>query len=167
MRKMKSWNSKKNPVDHRVDMLVQVFNHERSLESCLDSILSQDHENLFLTVIDDSSTDGSWEIVKEYESRFPNRITAKRTAENRGRGMLARQECRFFPTGDFWGIVEGDDWWVRGSKVSEQIRLIASSPGHIGASGTTIQVDSNGSEMDRIRPSKKSWNYLDWVLGAG
>lgn len=165
VRKIKIWQPLQHVRDYRVDVLVPVYNHERSLEMCLGSVLSQDHENVFITVIDDSSTDSSWAIAKSFEKRFPERIVAKKTERNRGSARLARQECGFQPSGHFWAVIEGDDWWLRESKISEQIALIHSNPSCVGASGTTIQVDANGVEIDRIRPNKQEWDYLDWVSG--
>lgn len=87
----------------------------------------------------------------------------KKTQENRGSGRLAREECKFSPQGDFWAIIEGDDWWLSDSKVSEQIELLHHNARMVGCSGSTIQIDAEGCELSRISPMRESWNYLDWV----
>lgn len=165
MRKSRTWKAKPVPEDYRVDVLVPVFNHEKSLAICLNSILSQSHRNVFVTVIDDRSTDQSWDIAKSFEARFPGRLVLKRTKQNRGSGSLARAECGFLPSGEFWAIIEGDDWWVSDSKISAQIDFLHRNPLAAGCSGTTLQADANGLEISRIAPAKENWDYLDWLAG--
>ena len=163
MPKISAWKPKDNPREYRVDVLVPVYNHEASLAKCLDSILSQEHKNLFVTVIDDCSTDKSWDIAKDFEERFPVRIVAKRTKKNRGSGSLAREECGFLPRGEFWAIIESDDWWTNENKISLQVALLHNNRRLVGCSGTTIQMDANGLEISRIAPAKENWGYRDWV----
>ena len=163
MKKINPWRKQRDVSLYRVDVLVPVYNHEDSLETCLRSIFSQDHENIRVTVIDDSSTDSSLQIVRRFEEEFPERLTWKKTASNTGSGRRAREECEFRPVGDFWAILEGDDWWTSPSKISEQIALLERGAHLVGCSGTTIQCDAKGTEIAVIKPLRESWSYLDWV----
>lgn len=165
MSKTRLWSPRVDPRDYKVDVLVVVYNHERTLSRCLDSILAQNHRNLSVTVVDDCSTDRSWRVAKSYETRFQGRLVVKKTEVNRGGGIRAREECGFSPTGDFWAIIEGDDWWLSSSKITNQINLIHRDKRLVGSSGTTLQVGPRGEKMSSIAPSLKSWAYLDWVVG--
>ena len=163
MKKINPWTRQQDIRLYRVDVLVPVYNHEDSLETCLNSILSQSHQNIFVTVIDDSSTDSSWQIARRFEKNFPGRVTLKRTAQNTGSGRLAREECNFRPVGDFWAVLEGDDWWTSPSKIFDQIIVLEQNFDLVGCSGTTIQCDAEGAEISKISPLRESWSYLDWV----
>jgi glycosyltransferase involved in cell wall biosynthesis len=57
-----------------VEVLLATYNGERFLRAQVDSILSQDYENLRVLARDDGSSDGTTAILKEYERRFPDRF---------------------------------------------------------------------------------------------
>lgn len=59
---------------YRISIIVPMYNMERRISKCLDSLLVQDIEGIQILVVDDGSTDGSASIIKEYQRRFPNRI---------------------------------------------------------------------------------------------
>lgn len=52
-----------------VSVMVPVYNVERYLPQCLDSILAQDYQNLDILLVDDGSTDGCWPMCDSYASR--------------------------------------------------------------------------------------------------
>ena len=49
-----------------ISVIIPVYNCERYLERCLDSVFSQDYSNYEVICIDDGSSDGSAEIIKKY-----------------------------------------------------------------------------------------------------
>ena len=49
-----------------VSIIVPVYNAELYLEECINSILEQTYKNLEIILIDDGSTDNSFEIMKQY-----------------------------------------------------------------------------------------------------
>ncbi len=64
----------------RISVLIPLFNAEKYIECCLESVLSQDYEELEIIVLDDGSTDDSAERVKSFSD---GRLRYYRT-ENRG-----------------------------------------------------------------------------------
>ncbi len=55
-----------NPL---LSIIVPIYNAERYLHQCIDSILAQDFEHYELWLIDDGSSDSSISIIKEYASK--------------------------------------------------------------------------------------------------
>lgn len=90
-----------------VSVIVPVFNAERTLRQCLDSILGQTHTSIEVLCIDDGSTDGSGALLDEYAAQDARvRVTHK---PNGGYGSACNAglaEAR----GAWISIVEPDDW---------------------------------------------------------
>lgn len=59
-------------MKYKVSVILPIFNVEKYLRECLDSILEQTIDNYELVAINDGSTDSSFEILEEYEEKFEN-----------------------------------------------------------------------------------------------
>ena len=59
----------------KVSVIVPVYNSEKYIERCLNSILEQNYNDFELIVINDGSKDKSLEILKDYQNKFPQIIT--------------------------------------------------------------------------------------------
>ena len=62
-------------MEYRISIIVPVFNTSKYLKECVDSILNQTYKNLEVILVDDGSTDNSWEICENYEEK-DNRVRA-------------------------------------------------------------------------------------------
>ncbi len=60
----------------KISVIIPVYNVERYLRECLDSIINQTYRNLEIICIDDGSPDNSINILKDY-SKIDNRIFIK------------------------------------------------------------------------------------------
>ena len=58
------------PNDNLVSIVIPVYNSEKYLEECLDSILNQTYENIEIIAIDDGSEDSSLDILKKYSDKI-------------------------------------------------------------------------------------------------
>ena len=55
--------------DEKVSIIVPVYNSEKYLDKCINSILKQTYKNIEIIAINDGSTDGSYEKLKSYAKR--------------------------------------------------------------------------------------------------
>lgn len=92
-----------NIANNRVGIIIPIYNAEKYLEKCLDSVVNQTHTNLEILLIDDGSTDNSCQIAKEYAAN-DERITlilkdnaGQSSARNIGIDYF-NQEYQFIPT---------------------------------------------------------------------
>ncbi len=54
----------------RISIVLQCFNRKEYIESTILSVVSQNYPNIECIVIDDGSTDGSWEIIQKYKDQL-------------------------------------------------------------------------------------------------
>ncbi|WP_432477413.1 glycosyltransferase family 2 protein [Nocardioides sp. GXQ0305] len=87
-------------------VVVPVYNVEKFLPACLDSLLDQTHRDLDVVVVDDGSPDRSGEIAEQYAAR-DRRVRVVHT-ENRGLGA-ARNEGLRHVRGDLLAFFDSDD----------------------------------------------------------
>ena len=73
----------------KVSVLVPARNEEKNISVCIDSLLGQTYANYEIVVLDDQSTDRTWEIIAGYQERFPGRV---RAAAGRAAGAKAGWE---------------------------------------------------------------------------
>lgn len=90
-----------------VSVLVPCCNVERYLRQCLDSVVNQTLRDLEIICINDGSTDGTLDILREYAGRDERiRLIDK---ENSGYGDSMNRGLDM-AVGEYIGIVESDDW---------------------------------------------------------
>lgn len=90
-----------------VSIIVPVYNAEKYLVKCLDSVVNQTLVNIEIIIVDDGSTDGSSEICKGYAEKDERIIYFKK--ENEGLAA-ARQDGIERARGEYIGFVDSDDW---------------------------------------------------------
>ena len=95
------------PTYPLISIIVPIYNVGEYLPRCIDSILSQTHENLEIILINDGSTDNSGKICDEYAKK-DNRIIVKHQ-ENAG-VSTARNAGLDIAKGEWIGFVDADDW---------------------------------------------------------
>lgn len=91
----------------RFSIIIPVFNVEKYLAECLDSIAEQDFDDYEVVIVDDGSTDGSATVYKTFaaSAAVPVRIVRQ---ENRGL-LGARRSGIKVAQGDYLWHVDGDD----------------------------------------------------------
>jgi glycosyltransferase involved in cell wall biosynthesis len=88
-------------------LVIPVYNIEKYLPDCIDSIISQSYDNLQILLIDDGSKDKSGAICDEY-ALLDNRIEV--IHKNNGGVVSARLQGIRNSRGDYIVCIDGDDW---------------------------------------------------------
>lgn len=96
-------------------IVMMIYNNAEDLQKCLDSLVAQTYQNFHLLVVDDASTDRSYEILLSYKEIFRH-YTCVRNQKNLGfignfKKILTLSE-EILPDAQYllWG--NGDDWWA-------------------------------------------------------
>lgn len=91
----------------KVSVIIPVYNCEKYLPRCLESVLHQTYKNIEVILVNDGSTDGTPRICDEYAKQFP--VIKVFHQENAGPG-LARNTALDAMTGDYLTYVDSDDY---------------------------------------------------------
>ena len=98
------WNSY---GDYMISVIVPIYNVEKYLRQCIDSIINQTYKDLEIILVDDGSPDGSPEICDEYAQK-DSRI--KVIHKENGGLIAARKTGVNASTGEYVTFVDGDDF---------------------------------------------------------
>ena len=91
----------------KISVIVPVYNCDKYLEQCLDSIINQTYKNLEIILVNDGSKDNSLDICKKYQKKDKRIILLDQ--KNQGQA-IARNNALAIATGDYIGFVDSDDW---------------------------------------------------------
>lgn len=90
----------------KISVIVPVYNTEKYLEQCIDSIINQSYKNLEIILVDDGATDNSPQICDSYATR-DERI---KVIHKKNEGVsVARNTGIKMATGDYLAFVDSDD----------------------------------------------------------
>jgi glycosyltransferase involved in cell wall biosynthesis len=103
----------------KISVIVGVLNMENYLAAALDSVIRQNYPNLELIVMDGGSTDGTLNIIKQYEKN----ITFWKSEKDKGHSDACNRAIEF-ATGDFITLLNADD--ILGDNLLNKVALVYS-----------------------------------------
>ena len=105
-------SSKKNPPipSPAISVIIPVYNTEKYIGECLDSLLAQTFQNFEVIVVDDCSTDSSVKIAEDYVPKFNGRLKISRTKKNSGSGGQPRNIGLTSASGEYVYFMDADDF---------------------------------------------------------
>ena len=94
-------------MEDLITIIIPIYNVEKYLRECLDSVINQTYKKLQIILIDDGSNDNSGKICDEYKEK-DNRIEVMHKAN--GGVSSARNAGLKIAKGDYITFVDGDDY---------------------------------------------------------
>lgn len=92
----------------KVSVIVPVYNVEKYLNKCIDSLINQSLKDIEIIIVNDSSPDNCQAIIDTYQKNYPNLIKSF-IKENGGQGS-ARNYGLDYASGEYISFVDSDDW---------------------------------------------------------
>lgn len=142
--------------DYDLHIIVPMYNVEKYIENCVDSIANQDTRySVFITIVNDGSKDGSRDILNKYEGRSNIEIIDQ---ENKGISE-ARNRALKRIRGKYVMFVDSDDYLLDGA--IENLMTTAFDGGYDIVQGGFTKVNLDGKHLStKNLPSKEGRDYL-------
>lgn len=116
-----------------VSIYCLTYNHAEYIEQTLNAFLNQKTSFKYkIFVFDDASTDGTSDILREYEKKYPEMfdiyIAEENTFKSPIRKALIRELQKKYMVGKYAAICEGDDYWIDENKLQIQVDYMEQHP---------------------------------------
>jgi len=152
----------KNP---KVSVIVPVYNTEKYLRTCIESLVTQTLEDVEIVIINDGSKDSSETIIKEYIEKYPDKFVY-RSQKNSGQAV-ARNQALDLCNGEYIGFLDSDDF-VKEDMFERMYRKAVETSADYVACGYTDLTYENEKEVElqHYVASKVAYQTKDMFMGA-
>ena len=133
----------------KISIVTISYNSSKTIRDTIDSVISQDYENIEYIIIDGKSTDDTIDIIKSYGDKISHLISEEDDGlyDAMNKGIRAA-------TGDVVGILNSDDFYYTNHVVSDVAEVFIFNDVD-AVYGDLLYVDT--VDTDRIRRYWKSW----------
>ena len=131
----------------KISIVTTVYNIEKYIERCMESLLAQTYKDIEIIVVDDCGKDSSMEIVSRYND---DRIKIVRHSENMGAGWARRHGIEA-ATGEYVITIDGDDW-ISPTFIEDLAKNAEETNADIVSGGITIVHSDEYQEIKRFTP---------------
>jgi glycosyltransferase involved in cell wall biosynthesis len=145
------WNEDAIPL---VSISCITYNHENYIRDAIEGFLIQKTTfPIEILIHDDASTDGTKEIIREYETKYPHLIKPLYEVENQWVKGRRGSVVFNFPRarGKYIALCEGDDYWTDPLKLQKQVEFLESNE--------DCSLCFTGSEIHKSNGEIKSYSY--------
>lgn len=141
----------------QVSVLMPNYNGKRYVQKAIESILKQSYRNFEFVIVDDCSTDGSWEIINQY-AKLDQRIVPVRNERNIGVAATLNHGLRFCK-GKWVARMDSDDI-SEPNRLKIQLSRLKEEQGDVCACDIKIIDDSDEVRAERIYSNKNIGNSI-------
>lgn len=125
-----------------ISVNLPTFNRARFVAQAIDSVLQQTFINWELNILDNCSTDGTWELIKSYQD---SRIRTYRNEENKGM-VFSWNRLVQLSRGQYVCFLADDDWYAP-NRLEKLLKFLQDNPECWGVCDYLIEVDENGNKV--------------------
>lgn len=123
-----------------ISVNLPTFNRARFIAQAIDSVLQQTFADWELNIVDNCSTDGTWEIISSYKD---SRIRAYRNEENKGM-VFSWNRLVQLSRGQYVCYLASDDWFAP-NRLEKLLKYLTDNPECWGVCDYLIEVDEYGN----------------------
>lgn len=141
--------------DIEVSVICNTYNHEKYIRKALEGFVMQKTNFAFEVLIhDDASTDKTADIIREYETKYPEIIKPVYQKENQYSKGIKYSKLYQHPRvkGKYVAFCEGDDYWCDPLKLQKQYDAMEAHPEIDICAHGNICVSERGEEINNLTP---------------
>lgn len=138
-------------------IIVPIYNVERYLEQCIESVLAQDFHNYELILVDDGSPDNSIDICLKYAKKYKNIVFIHKT---NGGLSDARNAGIQIARGEYLMFLDSDDYW-EGTQILSDLASIAHKKPDVIINDCTFFFTDGKKETYPIKKDDLTFNYFN------
>ena len=131
----------------QISVIIPVYNADKTLERCVESIIYGAIRDISVILVDDCSNDGSWECCQELSNRYPN-VYCYQNEKNKG-VSYTRNHGLEVAKSEYILFVDSDDW-VSGKYVEELLAATQQNPEALVICGLHFRDEVSGNRRDYI-----------------
>lgn len=131
----------------KLSIIVPVYNLEKYITKCIKSLQRQTYKNIQIIIIDDGSSDKTWETIQSLIQQ-DNRIIAKH--QNNGGTARARNAGLELVNGEYVTFVDGDDTLTERT-IEDNIKYLINNKDLDWVSFPVKRVDENGNLKEKTK----------------
>lgn len=143
-----------NFIDDLVSVIIPVYNSQRFIATTIESALAQTYQNTEIIIIDDCSTDNSYQIINSYIS--DSRVNYLKMRENSG-AAVARNKAIGHAKGRYIAFLDSDDVWNK-EKTEKQMTMMKQNNAAISYTAIEI-IDDEGKTIKSKIGVRESVDY--------
>lgn len=136
-----------------VSIAIITYNQKEYLRECIESCLTQDYPNFEIVVADDCSTDGTQDMLREYEAKYPSKFVL-RLAEKKQGITVNSNVCLNACSGEFIAFLGGDDVLYQG-KISSQVAVFQKYKDVVICGTYTNLINEKSEVIGKVKDYKK------------
>lgn len=148
-----------------ITVVIPAFNAATSIEEAILSVLKQKTSfHVELLIIDDASTDATFEIVSRLASQYSN-LRLLKNETNCGKGFCFRKAYAE-SNASYIHVLDADDSFTNFNKLQIQYDFLENNDDYFAVGHNTLVVSENGSRLISSHLSPKSWLTEDCLSGS-
>ena len=145
----------------KVSIICTNYNKGDWVREAMDSFLNQKTNFDFeIIIIDDASTDHSYEIIQEYQNKFPEKVRTFRNEVNLGITRTWKKVCQE-AKGQYIARCDSDDFWTDPVKLQKQVDLLDASTDSLWSNTEFDMVDLDGNIFQKDAFANKALPLID------